>query len=127
MRYLADTHLLLWAGLHPSKLSKAATKILENSEHEILFSTVSVWEVAIKHSLNRESFMMPPESFRRGLLARGCIELSITSEHAMAVASLPAHHADPFDRMLVAQAILERVTLLTSDKKLALYPRTERV
>ena len=127
MRYLADTHLLLWAGNAPEKLSKTAREIFKESDNELFFSTVSIWETAIKFGRGRDYFTVPPVTLRRGLLTTGFQEISITSEHAMAVLGLPPHHGDPFDRMLVAQAMTEGLTLLTSDKSLANYPGTMRL
>jgi len=127
MRYLADTHLLLWAGNAPERLSKIAREIFKDSDNELFFSTVSIWETAIKFSRGRDYFTVPPATLRRGLLTTGFQEITITSEHAMAVPGLALHHGDPFDRMLVAQAMIEGLTLLTSDKTLAKYPGTMRI
>jgi PIN domain nuclease of toxin-antitoxin system len=127
MKYLADTHLLLWAGGSSKQLGKIASALLSDPANEVLFSTASIWEVSVKFGLGRDPDMIAPEVFRRGLLAAGFRELAITSEHAIAAGSLPHHHEDPFDRMLVAQALAEGVILLTNDKKLALYPGTRRV
>jgi PIN domain nuclease of toxin-antitoxin system len=88
----------------------------------MIFSTASLWEVAIKHSLGRRDFRADPRVLRRGLLENGYTELPITGAHAVAVASLPPLHRDPFDRMLIAQAISEGISLMTSDPKLAQYP-----
>jgi PIN domain nuclease of toxin-antitoxin system len=127
MKYLADTHLLLWAGNAPEKLSKAAREIFKDTDNDLFFSTVSIWETAIKYGRGRDYFTVPPATLRRGLLTTGFQELTITSEHAIAVSGLPSHHGDPFDRLLVAQAMIEGLTLLTVDKTLAKYPGTLRV
>jgi len=86
------------------------------------FSSASLWEVAIKHGLGRRDFGVNARLLRRGLLDNGYAELPITSEHAVALDSLPPIHKDPFDRILVAQSMVEGITLLTADPLLAQYP-----
>ncbi len=93
----------------------------------IYFSTVSVWETAIKHGPGHPDLAMDPTMFHRGLLDVGCRELLITSEHVIAVSALPPIHRDPFDRLLVAQAQVESLTLLTSDALLVRYSGVQRV
>ena len=126
MRYLVDTHLLLWAAGFPGRLPSLASEIFEDVGNELMFSVLSVWEVAIKSSLGRADFRTEPRTFRLRLLDSGFEEIAITSEHAATVASLPLIHRDPFDRLLVAQALVEGVTLLTADKRLAEYPAMVR-
>jgi len=121
MIYLVDTHLLLWAALQPERLSAAATKVLEDRTSGLMFSAASMWEVAIKTSKGRPDFRVDPRLLRRALLENGYAELSISSEHAVAVANLPGHHGDPFDRIQVAQARVEGLVFLTSDSVLADY------
>ena len=122
MSVLVDTHLLLWAAGEPEKLPPAARALLQEPDQELLFSAASLWEVAIKHNLGRDHFRVEPRKLRRGLIENGWRELAITSEHAIAAGELPPLHKDPFDRMIVAQARVEGVTLLTSDDLVALYP-----
>ena len=122
MKLLLDTHLLLWAALDPYKLSASALTLLEADDSELFFSAASLWEIAIKSALERANFQVDPRVLRRGLLDNGYTELPITSEHAVAVSSLPSLHKDPFDRLLVAQATVEGITLLTSDALVARYP-----
>jgi PIN domain nuclease of toxin-antitoxin system len=122
MKLLLDTHLLLWAASQPDKLSKAARLLLEDPQNELIFSAASIWEVAIKRGLDRSDFRVETPQFRRGLLDNGYIELGITGQHAVGVDLLPPIHKDPFDRLLVAQAITEGITLLTADPLLAKYP-----
>ncbi len=122
MRLLLDTHLLLWAAGQPERLSATARKLLNDSDNELLFSAASLWEVAIKAALGREDFRVEPRLLRRGLLDNGYVELPITSLHAVSIDGLPPLHNDPFDRLLLAQAHSEGITLLTSDAKLARYP-----
>ncbi|MBP6011080.1 MAG: type II toxin-antitoxin system VapC family toxin [Alphaproteobacteria bacterium] len=122
MTVLVDTHLLLWAAGEPEKLSPTARALLQAPDQELLFSAASLWEVAIKHGLGREDFRVEPRKLRRGLIENGWRELAMTSEHAIAAAELPPLHKDPFDRMMLAQAHVEGVTLLTSDDVVAKYP-----
>ena len=126
MKLLLDTHLLLWAASNPSRLSKTARALLENPENELLFSAASLWEIAIKGSLGRADFQVDGRLLRRGLLDNGYIELPITGEHAVGVDALPPIHKDPFDRLLVSQALTEGITLLTNDATLRRYPGTIR-
>ena len=122
MKLLLDTHLLLWAATQPKRLPAATRKLLSDTDNELLFSAASLWEIAIKHSLGRDDFVVDARVLRRGLLDNGYAELSIRSEHAVAIDSLPPIHKDPFDRLLVAQATVEGITLLTSDPYVARYP-----
>ena len=121
MKLLLDTHLLLWVAGQPDRLSQAARQFIEDKENELIFSTASLWEVVIKRGLGRDDFKVDPRLLRRGLLDNGYSELSITSEHAVNVDHLPSTHKDPFDRILVAQATVEGITLLTNDRKLMAY------
>ncbi len=127
MKLLLDTHLLLWAAGMPERLSAPARSLLEAPDNEIFFSAASLWEIAIKRSLGRDDFQLDVRLLRRGLLDNGYSELPVGSEHAVAVASLPAIHKDPFDRMLVAQAMVEGISLLTSDSVVAQYPGPVRL
>ena len=122
MKLLLDTHLLLWAAGQPERLSAAARAQLDNPRNELLFSAASLWEIAIKHTLGREDFRVEPRLLRRGLLDNGYTELPVTSQHAVSIGGLPLVHKDPFDRLLLAQALIEGVTLLTADVQLAAYP-----
>ena len=121
MKLLLDTQLLLWAAGRPERLSASARKQIKNPNNEILFSAASLWEITIKNSLGREDFRVEPRLLRRGLLDNGYTELPVTSQHAVSIDGLPALHKDPFDRMLLAQALTEGITLLTSDAQLARY------
>lgn len=126
MKLLLDTHLLLWAAATPKRLSRAARAMLSDADNTLLFSAVSLWEVAIKRTLGRDDFLVDPRALRRGLVENGYVELAMTGEHALAVVSLPLIHRDPFDRMLVAQAGAEGVMLLTADPVVAEYPGSIR-
>mgnify|MGYP001564584254 FL=1 len=127
MKLLLDTHLLLWAASQPRRLPAAARKLINDPHNELLFSAASLWEITIKKGLGRDDFRVDPRLLRRGLLDNGYGELAITGEHAVAVDSLPPIHKDPFDRILVAQSMVESITLLTADSLLARYPGPVRV
>lgn len=122
MKLLLDTHLLLWAAGQPEDLSAAVRAAIDDPQNELFFSAASLWEVAIKRALGREDFRADPSLLRRGLLENGYQELPITSEHAVSIDLLPPLHKDPFDRILVAQSIVEGITLLTADPVVAQYP-----
>ncbi|MBI1869105.1 MAG: type II toxin-antitoxin system VapC family toxin [Methylocystis sp.] len=122
MKLLLDTHVLLWAAGQPERLPAGGRALLEEPRNELIFSAASLWEIAIKHGLNRADFQVDARALRRGLLDNGYQELAISSEHAVAIDALPPIHKDPFDRLLVAQAIVESVTLLTVDPVVAQYP-----
>jgi PIN domain nuclease of toxin-antitoxin system len=98
-----------------------ARDLIENESNELLFSAASLWEVAIKNAIGRADFHADPGALRRGLLENGYAELRIDGAHAVAVHSLPPLHRDPFDRMLVAQAFVERIRLVTADDQVAAY------
>lgn len=119
MKLLLDTQLILWAAGHPERLSARAKRQLNDPDHELMFSAVSIWEITIKNSLGRDDFRVEPRVLRRALLDNGYVELPITSEHAVNVEGLPPLHKDPFDRLLLAQALVEGITLLTADAQLA--------
>ena len=122
MKLLLDTHLLLWAAGQPEKLSTAALALIEAPENQLLFSAASLWEIAIKAGLGRDDFMVEPGLVRRGLLDNGYEELAVSSAHAVALTGLPDIHKDPFDRILVAQAQIEGIVLVTSDDTVSRYP-----
>jgi PIN domain nuclease of toxin-antitoxin system len=123
---LVDTHLLLWATGEPQNLSRSARKLLDEPANALWFSAASLWEIVIKRALGREDFRVEPRRLRRGLLDNGWRELAVTSEHAVAVESLPPVHKDPFDCILLAQAATESFVLVTSDKVVARYPGSVR-
>ena len=122
MKLLLDTHLLLWAAGEPGRLSADARALIGDTENELFFSAASLWEIAIKSGLGRDDFQADARLLRRGLLDNSYNELPIGSEHAVAIDSLPPIHKDPFDHILVAQAMVEGITLLTSDSLVAQYP-----
>lgn len=121
MNLLLDTHLLLWAASEPERLSAKARALLLDPANQLMFSAASLWEVTIKNSLDRPDFKVDSRRLWRMLLVSGYRELPVTSEHTVAVNDLPQLHKDPFDRILVAQARVESLLLLTVDKAVAKY------
>lgn len=121
MTYLVDTHLLLWSQSHPELLPRKAHELLGDERNEFLFSAASIWEIAIKAQLKRSNFFASPQKVADEALSMGYRELPITSIVAAHVSELPMHHGDPFDRLLVAQAMLAPARLLTVDRRLAPY------
>ncbi len=127
MKLLLDTHLLLWAAGQPDRLSQVARDLLEEPQNELVFSAASLWEISIKRSLGRADFQVDARLLRRGLLENGYSELEIRGDHAVAVDGLPSIHKDPFDRILVAQSMVEGILLLTADPQVARYPAPVRL
>ncbi len=121
MNLLLDTHLLLWAASEPQRLTAKARTLLLDPANHLLFSAASLWEITIKNGLERSDFNVDPRRLWRMLVINGYRELPVTSEHTVAVNDLPHLHKDPFDRILVAQARVEGLTLLTGDKLVAKY------
>ena len=122
MKLLLDTHLLLRAAGEPERLSAEARALFDNADNELVFSAASLWEIAIKSGLGRSDFQVDVRLLRRGLLDNGYSELPIMSNHVVAIESLPPLHKDPFDRILVAQATVEGIILVTADALVAQYP-----
>jgi PIN domain nuclease of toxin-antitoxin system len=126
MKLRLDTHVLLWAAGQPERLPRAVRALLNDPHNEPMFSSASLWEIAIKSGLGRDDFQVVARLLRRGLLDNGYGELPVSSEHAVAIDGLPPIHKDPFDRLLVAQSMVEGITLLTSDPLVAQYPAPVR-
>lgn len=122
MQILLDTHLLVWAMGSPERLPAGLAAMLEDPQNTPWFSVASLWELVIKQALGRPDFHVQPPQLRRALLDGGWQELPIQAHHALAVASLPPLHRDPFDRMLLAQACADGLLLITADQQLAGYP-----
>ncbi|MCA1404040.1 type II toxin-antitoxin system VapC family toxin [Ensifer sp. IC3342] len=122
MNILLDTHILLWVAGAPDRLPQRARTLIESRENTLFFSAASLWEIAIKRGLGRADFEADPRLLRRGLLDNGYAELPVSSAHAVEIDQLPAIHKDPFDRILIAQSIVEGVTLLTADEIVGKYP-----
>ncbi len=122
MRILLDTHTFLWWITADHRLSQRSIELISDGNNELLFSTASGWEIAIKAGLGRLDIPDPLDRFVSEHLFRNHIGvLPVQLSHALHVHSLPHHHRDPFDRMLVAQAQVERLPLLSSDRRLAEY------
>jgi PIN domain nuclease of toxin-antitoxin system len=122
VKLLLDTHLLLWAADGSFRLPAQVRALLDDERNEPVFSAASMWEIAIKSGLGRQDFQVNPRLLRRGLLDNGYRELPISSEHVVAIDWLPPIHKDPFDRLLLAQCIVEGITLLTVDPLVGQYP-----
>jgi PIN domain nuclease of toxin-antitoxin system len=119
MRYLLDTHILLWWVEDNPTLQEKARATISNPDHEVMVSAATIWEAAIKRALGKLRFETPR---LLSAMTGGAIRvLPITAEHALAAGDLPRHHDDPFDRMLVAQAMAEGLTLITRDSRLGAY------
>ena len=127
MRLLLDTQIVIWAATEDPRLSLSARMSIGDPNAQVTFSVVTVWEVAIKFALVRPDFRYSAAALRNGALRASWQELGVSGEHAIAVADLPLIHGDPFDRLLVAQAQVEGITLLTADKTLGQYGSHVRV
>lgn len=127
MKYLLDTHTFLWAISDAKELSKKAKKIFLNSDNSLFLSMASIWEMAIKYSLGKLTLTQSLKHFiPEQLHVNNITMLNIEFQHIIKVASLPFHHRDPFDRLLVAQALVDRITLLSGDDILDAY-KIERI
>nr|WP_218178985.1 type II toxin-antitoxin system VapC family toxin [Pseudomonas gingeri] len=118
---LLDTHILIWAVIGDAKLSITAAKLIDDEANLLYFNAASIWELTTKGA---ERTSITPAVLRRALLDAGYLELPITAEHGLIVGTLPNHHRDPFDRIMVAQAIAEGMSLLTHDSAMHAYPHT---
>ncbi|MBT9561129.1 MAG: type II toxin-antitoxin system VapC family toxin [Myxococcales bacterium] len=122
MTLLLDTHVWLWLQTSPHRIAAETLQLLEDPAHPLVLSAASVWEITIKHALGKLPLPEPPSSFVMLRLTRhGVRALAIEVAHTLAVADLPPLHADPFDRLLIAQARAERMTLVTADPTVLLY------
>lgn len=121
MKLLLDTHLLLWAAGWPERLSRKARALITAKGNSLFFSAASLWEITIKSQLGREDFRVDARVLRRAMLDNGYSELAVSGDHVLALEHLPTLHKDPFDRVLIAQAVVEGVTLLTADERVSRY------
>jgi PIN domain nuclease of toxin-antitoxin system len=119
MKYLLDTHIFLWALNNDKRLKKGYREILTNRSHLIYVSVVSAWEISIKLKTNPRFKLKT--SIKKALEISGYEVLDISLEHVFCVHKLPMHHKDPFDRMLIAQAKMEKCILITDDSKIKRY------
>jgi PIN domain nuclease of toxin-antitoxin system len=127
VRILLDTHILLWALVEPQRLDEDTAAEIRSAANEVLFSTASIWEIAIKAGLRRADFIVDPAEIVREALDAGLTELVLRSTAAVLVAELPLLHRDPFDRILIAQAIAEPAFLYTADQRLSPYSELVRL
>jgi PIN domain nuclease of toxin-antitoxin system len=118
MRLLLDTHVLLWWLANNPRLSAYARTVIADSDNQVFVSAVSSWEIEIKRAIGK---LEAPEDLLGAIAANDFERLDIKIEHSLRLRELPLHHNDPFDRMLIAQALYEDLTLLSGDKKIALY------
>ena len=122
MKILVDTHIWLWMNQAPNKLSKKCLRLLENTENQLFFSVAGVWELAIKHRLGKLSLPLDPSVYiPERMKDNDVLPLNIESHHVLATGSLPNHHQDPFDRLMISQAILENLSFMTVDEKIRKY------
>ncbi len=124
MNLLLDTHVALWAIADSPKLPLKARELIASPRTNVWISTASIWEIAIKYSLGRGDMPISGQAALRYFSESGYRQLPIEAEHAVAIEDLPAHHSDPFDRILVAQALVEPMRLMTHDATVALYSDT---
>ncbi len=121
MKFLLDTHIILWAAGQPDKLSETARNMIGDNSNTLFFSAASIWEIVIKKGLGRNDFKVAPDRLRRMLVLNDYVELPVTAEHALKVETLLKLHKDPFDRILIAQARSEGMILLTVDNIVVKY------
>ena len=126
MRLLLDTHIAIWSLTDPKMLSPRVRDLLSDPDNDVFVSAASVWEIAIKHALGRRAGAPPfgADAAIGHFRDVGYDFLAVSPEHAAAVEALPMHHADPFDRLLIAQALSEPMRLVTSDPMVARYSET---
>lgn len=118
MRLLLDTHVLLWSLTEPRKLRRETREALEDEHNDVFVSAVSGWEIAVKRALGK---LRAPDDLEAGVRQQGFLPLHLTFLHAEQAGALPPHHGDPFDRMLVAQAQVEGLAIVTRDARIPLY------
>jgi PIN domain nuclease of toxin-antitoxin system len=121
VNYLLDTHILLWTLVDPDKVPGPMRRLLEDRANRVWFSAVSIWEIAIKHSLGKDDFPVEPATIWKAARETGLEELAVTAEHAVGVDTLPCLHKDPFDRLLVVQARADGMKLLSLDPDVNAY------
>ena len=121
-KYLIDTHCWLWRHIEPERLSRRAVKSIEDKESVIFFSVVSAWEIVIKYNLNKIKLPLPPADYIDKRLKISFMDvMQVSLAHVLQVENLPDHHKDPFDRLLIAQAMTEKLTVITADQQFHKY------
>ena len=121
MKYLLDTHIVLWAGFDVKRLSRKEKSILENPGNALYFSPISLWEISIKHEKHPEQMSVTSERVREIAIKMGFIELPVRSRHGVDIAKFPDIHNDPFDRMLITQARSDGLSLISHDDNVIAY------
>ena len=122
MKILIDTHIFLWAILEPHRLSAAKTAALIDADNELLMSTASIWEICIKYGRGKLPLKLPPEILvPQQMQLQNILPLPLSAEHALQAHQLPVHHRDPFDRMIIAQAVVESLPVMTDDRHFKKY------
>lgn len=123
MKLLIDTHVFLWLMDEPEKLSRKALEACKNRENQIYLSVVSAWEIEIKRQLGKLTLKLPLSTIIKEQQEKNGLEVLVVElQHVLAVGDLLRHHADPFDRLLIAQALVEDANVVTSDPLIAKYP-----
>jgi len=123
VRILIDTHVFLWAILEPHRLSDSMTGVLIDPDNELLLSTASIWEIGMKYALGKLPLSLPPDRLvPQQMQVQNIMPLALSMEHALHAHQLPLHHRDPFDRMLIAQAIVDQIPVMTADPQFRHYP-----
>ncbi len=123
MKLLLDTHTFLWWAADDSRLPPSTRRLIGSGSNEVLVSSVSAWEIVVNVQRGRITLPETPERFIPRLLHESAFgPLPVTLSHALAVWRLPTHHRDPFDRLLIAQAVVEDLHLVTADEEIASYP-----
>ena len=122
MRILLDTHTFIWWDTDQTQLSAEGIALLKDPLNDIMLSVVSLWEITVKYQLGKLAVRAPLASVVQDQLQNGFALLPVTLEHVLSLTPLPLHHRDPFDRLLIAQAIAEQAVLLTRDSEFGLYP-----
>ena len=120
-KYLIDTHILIWALTEPSKLTQITKNIIEQNENEIFVSIISFWEIAIKRSLGKLKLGVSLQEFYDATLNANISILQIEFQNILILDTLPFHHDDPFDRIIISQSITENLPIITKDKKFKFY------
>ena len=125
MGYLLDTHIVLWLANEPNKLANSVKEILVDKNLIIYFSAVNLWEIAIKNQLDKHNFSVDVEKLYHQLIKHDFIELPVYSKHTWLLKNLSQYHKDPFDRLLIAQAMSEDLTLITHDGSIWQYEQVK--
>lgn len=122
MKFLLDTHFILWLPIGGRGLTREVISLINDRENEFVFSVAGLWEIALKRARYGRNFAYDPQGLRKLMVENGYAELPILGKHVAALSTLAPIHNDPFDRLLIAQAMVEEITLLTVNKTIARYP-----